>query len=33
VVVHAVAYSDSQWYREQLQKIAEATGGEFAWFE
>jgi len=33
VVVHAVAYSDSQWYRDQLQKIAEATGGEFVWFE
>jgi len=31
VVVHTVAYSDSEWYREQLQKIAEATGGEFAW--
>jgi len=31
VVVHAVAYSDSQWYREQLQKIAEVTGGHFEW--
>ncbi|MCI0585601.1 MAG: HEAT repeat domain-containing protein [Planctomycetes bacterium] len=29
VVVHTVAYSDSDWYREQLQKIAEATGGKF----
>jgi HEAT repeat protein len=33
VVVHTVAYSDSEWYREQLLKIAEATGGEFAWEE
>jgi hypothetical protein len=33
VVVHAIAYSDSAWYREQLQKIAEVTGGEFRYFE
>jgi hypothetical protein len=33
VVVHAIAYSDSQWYREQLQKIAEVTGGEFRYYE
>lgn len=33
VVVHAVAYSDKQWYRDQLQKIAESTGGEFKYFE
>lgn len=33
LVVHAVAYSDSEFYRGQLQKIAEATGGEFVWFE
>jgi len=33
VVVHAIAYSDSKWYRDQLEKIAEATGGEFRWFE
>ena len=29
VVVHTVAYSDSEWYRDQLRKIAEATGGAF----
>jgi HEAT repeat protein len=33
VVVHTVAYSDSQWYRDQLQKIAEVTGGQFKWFD
>ena len=33
VVFHTIAYSDSQWYRDQLEKIAEATGGEFQWFE
>jgi hypothetical protein len=31
--VHSVAYSDNQWYRDQLEKISEATGGEFQWFE
>ena len=33
VRVHAIAYSDSEYYREQLEKIASATGGEFKWFE
>jgi HEAT repeat protein len=33
IVVHSVAYSDNQWYRDQLEKISEATGGEFQWFE
>jgi len=33
VVVHAVAYSDSQWYRDQIEHIAEATGGEFRFVE
>ena len=33
VVFHTIAYSDNQWYRDQLEKIAEATGGEFKWFE
>jgi HEAT repeat protein len=33
VVFHAIAYSDNQWYRDQLEKIADATGGEFTWFE
>jgi hypothetical protein len=33
VVVHTIAYSDSEWYRSQIQKIAEATGGEYRWFE
>jgi HEAT repeat protein len=32
LVVHTIAYSDVQWYRDQLQKIAETTGGEFRWF-
>jgi hypothetical protein len=29
VVVHTVVYSDSKWYREQLEHIASATGGSF----
>jgi hypothetical protein len=33
LVVHTIAYSDSEWYRSQLEKIAEVTGGEFKWFE
>jgi hypothetical protein len=31
VVVHTVAYSDNKWFRDQLQKIAEVTGGHFEW--
>lgn len=33
VVVHTVVYSERQWFRDQLQKIAEATGGKFKWFQ
>jgi len=33
VVIHTIAYSADEGYRGQLQKIAEATGGEFVWFE
>jgi len=33
VTVHTIAYSDNGWYREQMEKIAQATGGEFKWFE
>ncbi|MSR63144.1 MAG: hypothetical protein EXS08_11940 [Planctomycetes bacterium] len=33
VVVHAIAYSDSKGYRGQLERIAEATGGEFRFVE
>ncbi|MBC8328501.1 MAG: HEAT repeat domain-containing protein [Planctomycetes bacterium] len=33
VVVHTVAYSGNDWYREQLKKIAEVTGGDYAWFD
>ncbi len=33
VVIHTIAYSDNQWYRDQLEKIADATGGEFQFFE
>ena len=29
VTVHAVAYTDSDWFRDQLKKIAEVTGGSF----
>ena len=33
VTVHTVAYSNSKWYRDQLEKISEVTGGKFRWFE
>jgi HEAT repeat protein len=33
VVVHTISYSDNQWYRDQLEKIAQATGGEFKFYE
>lgn len=33
VVVHTIAYSDNKWYCDQLEKIADATGGEFQFFE
>ncbi len=33
VTVHAVAYTDNEWFRDQLQKIAETTGGHFRWFK
>lgn len=29
VTVHTIAFTDSDWYREQMQRIAEATGGEY----
>jgi len=32
VTVHAVAYTDNEWFRDQIQKIAEVTGGHFEWF-
>jgi hypothetical protein len=33
VTFHTVAYTDSKWFREQLVKIAEVTGGESRSFE
>ncbi len=33
VVFHAIAYTESDWNREQLENIAKATGGEFQAFE
>ncbi|MCR9245827.1 MAG: HEAT repeat domain-containing protein [bacterium] len=33
VTVHSVAYTDNEWYRDQLQKIAEVTGGHFEWLK
>lgn len=33
VTVHAIAYTDNDWYREQLEKIAEAGNGEFTAFD
>ncbi len=33
VVVHTIVYSDSDWYRQQLEKISEVTGGEHRAFD
>ena len=33
VTIHSIAYSDNKWYRDQLEKISETTGGDFQWFE
>ena len=33
VTVHTIAYTDNEWFRDQLQKIAEVTGGHFEWFK
>jgi len=33
VVVHTIVYSDSTWFRQQLEKISEVTGGEHRAFE
>ncbi len=33
VVVHTVVYSESDWYRQQLEKLAEATGGTYKAFQ
>jgi HEAT repeat protein len=33
LTVHSVAYSDNEWFRDQLKKIAETTGGHFQWFQ
>ena len=33
VVVNTISYTDNQWYRDQLEKIAQATGGEFKYYE
>jgi hypothetical protein len=33
VVVHTVVYSDVDWYREQLEKLAESTGGVYKAFQ
>ncbi len=33
VTVHTISYSDNKWYRDQLEKISQATGGEFKFYE
>jgi len=33
VTIHTVVYSGRKWYRDQLEKIAQTTGGDFKWFE
>ncbi|MEO6711368.1 MAG: HEAT repeat domain-containing protein [Planctomycetota bacterium] len=33
VTFHTIAYTDNDWFQQQLEKIAEVTGGEFRVFE
>ncbi|HEX6812464.1 MAG TPA: HEAT repeat domain-containing protein [Planctomycetota bacterium] len=33
VTVHTIAYTDNKWFRDQLEKIAEVTGGHFEWLQ
>jgi len=33
VVVHSIAYSDNDWYRQQMEEISKATGGQFHFIE
>ncbi len=33
VTIHTVVYSGRKWYRDQLERIAQATQGQFKWFE
>jgi hypothetical protein len=33
ITVHTIAFTDSEWFRDQLQKIAEVTGGHFEWLK
>jgi hypothetical protein len=33
LVVHAIAYHHEQWFRDQLEKIAQTTDGEFRFVE
>lgn len=33
VVVHCVVYSERKWFRDQLERIAQTTGGDFKWFK
>lgn len=33
VTVHTIAYSNRKFFRDQLEAIADATGGDFKWFE
>ncbi len=33
VIFHTIAYSDNKWYRDQMEEISKATGGDFEWFE
>lgn len=33
VTVHTIAYTESKWFQDQLEKIALASGGEFKWFD
>lgn len=33
ITVHSIAYSDNDWYAQQLERISDCTGGEFRRFE
>ena len=33
VVIHTIVYHEKKWFRAQLEKIAQTTGGDFKWFQ
>jgi hypothetical protein len=33
ITVHSIAYTDNDWYAQQLERISDCTDGEFRRFE